>query len=126
MTNYKPFDLEKAKAGAPIITRAGAKCRIVCFDRSGEFPLVVLAHEDYEAGIYEYLSASRLDGSCAKDKAYDLFMAPVKKKRWVCLVREKNGNITSDSSRYKESLIQMYHLTEDEIIGEPVCIEYEE
>ena len=37
----KPFDLEKAKAGASICTRNGSKARIVCFDANNKrFPLV--------------------------------------------------------------------------------------
>lgn len=39
----KPFDLEKAKAGAPLCTREGFRARIVCFDANNDrFPIVAL------------------------------------------------------------------------------------
>lgn len=34
--NFKPFDLEAAKAGKPVCTRDGRKVRIISFDRHGE------------------------------------------------------------------------------------------
>lgn len=41
--NLKPFDLEKAKAGAKVVTRDGREVRIICFDRKAPvFKLVAL------------------------------------------------------------------------------------
>lgn len=38
----KPFDLEKAKAGAPLCTREGFRARIVCFDANNDrFPMLL-------------------------------------------------------------------------------------
>lgn len=38
-----PFDIEKAKQGAKVVTRDGHNVRILCFDRnSDEYPIVVL------------------------------------------------------------------------------------
>ncbi len=43
----KPFDLEKAKAGAPLRTREGFGARIVCFDADNDrFPIVALLKSD--------------------------------------------------------------------------------
>ena len=41
----KPFDLEKAKAGARVCTRYGRDARIICFDRKSELdaPIIALA-----------------------------------------------------------------------------------
>lgn len=40
---FKPFDLESAKNGAPVITANGDTVRIVCFDvKGGEYPLLAL------------------------------------------------------------------------------------
>ena len=38
-----PFDIEKAKQGAKVVTRDGHNVRILCFDRnSDEYPIIVL------------------------------------------------------------------------------------
>ena len=43
------FDLEAAKAGAPVCTTFGRKVRILCFDKKGETPVVaVVDFEDHE------------------------------------------------------------------------------
>ncbi len=41
----KEFDLEKAKAGHPVCTRDGRETRILCFDRKGGSPIVVLVKD---------------------------------------------------------------------------------
>lgn len=52
----KPFDLEKAKAGAPLCTREGFRARIVCFDADNKrFPLVVLIKDSDNSGEYPAL-----------------------------------------------------------------------
>lgn len=38
----KPFDLDAARAGASVCTRAGAGARIICFDRAATYPVVAL------------------------------------------------------------------------------------
>lgn len=49
----KPFDLEKAKAGASICTRNGTKARIVCFDANNKrFPLVALIKDSDNSDEY--------------------------------------------------------------------------
>ena len=52
----KPFDLEKAKAGASICTRDGSKARIVCFDADNDrFPIVVLIKDSDDSDEYPVL-----------------------------------------------------------------------
>lgn len=48
----KNFDLEAAKAGAPVCTTFGRKVRILCFDKKGETPVV--AAVDFEDHENEY------------------------------------------------------------------------
>lgn len=44
-----PFDIEKAKQGAKVMTRDGHDVRILCFDRnSDEYPIVVLIQKAEE------------------------------------------------------------------------------
>ena len=52
----KKFDIEKAKAGAKVVTRDGRPARIICFDRQGELSIVALiAFDKYErVGSYYY------------------------------------------------------------------------
>lgn len=43
----KKFDLEKAKAGAPVCTRDGRPVRILCYDlKGGDYPIVACAERD--------------------------------------------------------------------------------
>ena len=82
----KPFDLEKAKTGAPVQTRDGRKARIVCFDRKEvDFPLVALVI-DLESEL-ENLETYRVDGGylavAGAVTDSDLVMAPVKKEGWM-------------------------------------------
>ncbi len=45
---FKPFDLEAAKAGAPVMTRDGRPARILAFDlKADEYPIAA-AIESYD------------------------------------------------------------------------------
>lgn len=49
----KPFDLEKAKAGAPLCTREGFRARIICFDADNDrFPIVALIKDSNSSNEY--------------------------------------------------------------------------
>lgn len=76
----EPFNLEEAKAGKPVITRAGHIVRVVCWDRKDEFyPILALVGEREDPlyftteGRFYNLEKSRLD----------LVMAPEKKEGWI-------------------------------------------
>ena len=75
----KPFDLEKAKKGAPVCTRSGKKARILAFDADTEEGYNIVALEENEDGFDEVVTVDN-NGSFThgKDEAQeDLFMAPV-------------------------------------------------
>lgn len=83
----KPFDLEKALAGAPVILRDGSKAW-VCAKRPDEVP----AREDYDSrkliGWFEDgIAASwSIDGRYESDDddTFDIIgMWPTKEKRWI-------------------------------------------
>lgn len=81
----KPFDLEKAKQGAKVVTRDGRPARIICWDKLGDmYPLVALVKD--KDGT-EDTETYTLDGACVVDQKYDLdlFMAPAVVVRWVNL-----------------------------------------
>lgn len=72
-----PFDIEKAKQGAKIMTRDGHDARILCYDRNSEdYPIVVLVlrsnEDEYEEEIVSYTN----DGKYYPDdeSGYDLFI----------------------------------------------------
>lgn len=71
----KPFDLEKAKAGAEVCTRDGRKARIICFDavRYDNFPLVTLILSNGEEDRYWHTPQGK--GSLLNEELdYDLFL----------------------------------------------------
>ena len=80
----KPFDLEKAKAGAPVVQRCGRHARIVDFALKNEaYPLAVIYTDDMGR---EHLTEFSIEGKYygnQSDTNHDLMMAPVKKE---CLV----------------------------------------
>lgn len=81
----KPFDLEKAKAGAPLCTREGFRARIVCFDADNKrFPLVALIKDSDNSDEYPVCynkEGNFFDGE--KDHPKDLFMVEEKKEGWI-------------------------------------------
>ena len=77
----KPFDLEAAKAGAPLVTRDGRPAKFIAHvaEAQPSQRLVVLidgaVHTKFENGKYA--------GSPDIVSDNDLFMAPVKRTVWV-------------------------------------------
>lgn len=56
----REFDLEAAKAGAPVCTRDGEEVRIICFDRiSRAFPILALR---IDSDNEEYTTSFTIDG----------------------------------------------------------------
>lgn len=80
----KPFDLEKAKAGAPLCTREGFRARIICFDADNDrFPIVALLKGDNGK---EYPVSFTKEGRFSDgeaDSGKDLFMVGEKKEGWI-------------------------------------------
>ena len=81
----KPFDLAKAKAGAPVITRDGHKAHILSFDLCNRDYPMAAAFTDSDGN--EWVNTMTNEGKCFafadKDSPSDLFMAPVKRDCWV-------------------------------------------
>ena len=85
----KKFDLEKAKAGAPVCTREGRKVRIVCFDvKNDKFPILALAENP--DGTEDIMTYTR-DGKYYNNELGfgqsedDLMMADVTHGGWVLI-----------------------------------------
>jgi hypothetical protein len=76
----KPFDLERALAGDPVVTRHGKSVtQLKKFDIRGRCVLL---------GVFDGQLASWLENGCyysSGEWPYDLFMAPKKRTVWVNL-----------------------------------------
>lgn len=109
----KPFDVERAKAGAQVVTRSGGAVRILCFDRvgtllgRGNVVALVTERDGHEMmAVYDndgYFMPGKSKAPCD----HDLFMAPVKKQGWVNLYR-----FASDAVVYTDQTA--VYLTEEE------------
>lgn len=87
--NFKPFDLEAAKAGKPVCTRDGRKVRILCYDLKGaEYPIVALveAHDYLDESISTYDRNGRFDHD--RENKNDLMMLSWKKEGWIIIHKE--------------------------------------
>ena len=86
----KPFDLEKAKQGAKLVTRDGRPARIICWDlKCDMYPIVaVFLNKHDEEDIETYTTS----GKCVNDydDSLDLFMAPTTVERWVNVYKKEN------------------------------------
>lgn len=94
--SLKPFNLEAAKAGKPVITRDGRKARIICFDLQSieKTPIVVAVQvTDKQEVISHYYEDGRqfVDGI----SELDLMMLPGKKEGWINIYRNEKGEYWS-------------------------------
>jgi hypothetical protein len=83
--NLKPFNLKRALAGNPVITRDGRKFINLCYmpDAPGAQIVGVLICSDGSKGIFHYYVTGR-QWNTTQDHNSDLFMAPIEKEYW-CL-----------------------------------------
>lgn len=105
----KPFDLEKAKAGAPICTREGFRARIVCFDADNKrFPLVALIKDSDNSNEYPVCynkEGNFFDGE--KDHPKDLCMVGIKKEGWINIYEALEERYTGTVHNTQEKAISM-------------------
>lgn len=95
MEKIRPFDLEAAKAGAPVCTRDGRPARIICTDcRDKDFPIVALVTDDvgvenpctYTAGGNIYADGHPADGDLrmqVRTRTGWINIYPHKEERWM-------------------------------------------
>lgn len=86
--NFKPFDLEAAKAGKPVCTRDGRKARIICFDAKCNKPIVALIYDCNKETVLQYLENGRF--FVDQIDKYDLMMFTRKKEGWVNVYKSYN------------------------------------
>ena len=122
----KPFDLEKAKAGAPVVcerhpSRNHVPARILCFDALGQNPIVALVTNEGDEET-ETTVRLNLSGIAAY---YTLFMAPVKRTAWiVCRPRPiSSGNYNAEMGY--TVLFETEEKARDALDGLWACSEYQ-
>ena len=100
----KPFNLEQAKAGAPVCTRDGQPVRIVCYDLKGYKSYPILALIENMVGAEATLSYA-LNGhhSLKSETGIDLMMASVKREGWVNLYTCHSGATATDQCTLYQS-----------------------
>lgn len=124
----KPFDLEKAKAGAPVCTREGFRARIVCFDADNDrFPIVALVKDSDSSKEFPMSLTEKgrfSDGEA--DSSKDLFMVVEKKDGWMNIYK-KTGQVMN-SSIYSTKEEAMFKINKDRDITyiDTVKVEWEE
>jgi hypothetical protein len=95
----KPFNLQEALAGKPVITRAGKTVtKLVAFDiPDGKYPLVASIYGRDSVEVYTL--SGEFFTTYGKNRAsdYDLFMASTKKTGWMNVYREDLGFHTDDN-----------------------------
>lgn len=106
--NFKPFDLEAAKAGKPVCTRDGRKVRIISFDRHGEdCPIIALVVDSKNAECEEVIDYT-LDGICNENiinhNKYDLMMFTRKKEGWLNIFKDFEDTVCCVYPTEKEAL----------------------
>lgn len=78
--NYKPFDLEAAKRGEPLITRDGKSAKFIAHVPEAVVDArIVSLCEDQVPRLY--CEGGKHD--LYRETVFDLFMAPKKIKRWM-------------------------------------------
>lgn len=89
----KPFDLEAAKAGAPVVTRDGRSARIICTDlKNGIYSVIALIPNEYEGEDFETYTINGKYHCGGFEDCRDLFMAPTKRQGWVNIYKDSVGD----------------------------------
>lgn len=89
----KPFDIEKAKAGAKVCTRDGREVRIVCWDMKNSCPIIgLITHKDGREYYQVYNEKGlSIDGTCDSD----LMMATEKHEGWINLYHPEDCSLSA-------------------------------
>lgn len=118
------FDLEKAKAGAPVQTVSGHSVRILCFDAMDEiYPIIALMSD----GIHEKICAYTIDGEylVSDENANDLIMVSTKKTGWINVYMTGRKGERQSSIKVYESKEEALKYTSESCL-DTIQIEWEE
>lgn len=123
---FKPFDLEAAKAGAPVMTRDGRPARILAFDvENAGYPVVVaIKTSTGKCESVELFTEQGQFDEDAKEDNRDLFMAPTKHRAWVNVHKIGSQYVLTSNFATEESAVQQGQNSDTYITT--VLIEWEE
>lgn len=96
--NLKPFDLERALAGEPVISRNGRKITEIFHFKTAQANYSVRVVMD---GILYDLTVNGNFDFSGKESENDLFMAPVKREEWVNVYQYSEPLENTHMHRYK-------------------------
>lgn len=100
----KPFNLEEAKAGKPIVTREGNPARVLCFDKKGMYPVIALV----DFGDIEEALSYDLEGKGGYGSS--LLMKVETKTMYIRPFRNNYKNIQTMTSNVKGGALTNSHL----------------
>lgn len=114
MSNFKPFNLEAALAGAPVVTRCGEKVT--------QLTRFIAAAERYNlVGVVDQLMIrwDRFGVAANSNESLGLFMALTKKTGWIAHRSSSHRSSLRDLCECvcstKEQLIKQLHIDEDDL-----------
>lgn len=118
----KPFDLEAAKAGAPLITRGGFRVTFGChFPQIKDFESIAcLVEGDREIKKFSITGSYRAN---VKDHLFDLFMAPQKVTRWVNFYKKGSNALCFESA--SEAKVSADTCNPDRLLAVAVKVEFD-
>ena len=124
----KPFDLEKAKAGAPVCTREGFKARIVCFDVDNDkFPVVALIKDSINSNEYPVsLTKEGRFSDGEVDSSNDLLMEGIKKEGWINIYKTVSERCIGAVHKSKEEAMRVKVNEKGVTYKDTVRVEWEE
>ena len=103
--NLKPFDLQRALAGDPVVTRAGSIVKeLHYFEKLDGQKLYCVVHT-----LLGY-SDSGTFWSDGREDAHDLFMMPIKKTYWINIYK-------SDIEKERMTVRNLYESLDDAILA---------
>jgi hypothetical protein len=116
----KPFNLQQALAGAPVVTRDGRKVEELHYFKNvtkGDFPIVGVI----DGRLESFTESGNFNVSNISES--DLFMAPVKVKMLAQMYFDQTGRVHPHVWRADQS---NQFSPETRMLGEPVEYEVEE
>lgn len=113
--NLKPFNLERALAGDPVVTRDGRKIiEIIKFNSDINHPIFALVENRINAE-WRTLEGKYWDN---QESESDLFMIPIKKTYWINIYKNEYGIrlyhdtfFNSKEDAINSKILRNYHST---------------
>jgi hypothetical protein len=85
----KPFNLERALAGEPVVTRDGRPVKIAGYNKDATKTHALLGWDDVNDSMTWDLSG-KFNPNVEAFSSLDLFMAPTERKEWIVRLNPKH------------------------------------